>query len=164
MALMVVRRGELGTVMVYWMTGLPGSPLTNGSITPEHGSFQMTPSDTSSQILLTVSINHLPLVLCYLLKTLSCMQATPRSPHGVPEVFAVWLTVEPVVPLSLPAKVNPTTGTSLLEPSGVVQLAASVFSGVESSGNVRLVLRSSLKTSCRLVFLGVVVLFALALP
>ena len=55
-ALAVVRRGELGTVMVYWMTGLPGSSLANGSITPEQGSFQMTPSDTSSPILLTVSL------------------------------------------------------------------------------------------------------------
>jgi G-protein coupled receptor 98 len=53
-ALTVVRRGELGTVMVYWTTGLPTSSAANGSITPEQGNFQMTPSDTSAQILLTV--------------------------------------------------------------------------------------------------------------
>ena len=53
-------------------------------------------------------------------------------------MFAVWLAVEPVVPLSLPAMVDAATGTALLEPSGVVQLASTAFSGVESSGNVRL--------------------------
>ena len=63
-------------------------------------------------------------------------QATPCNPHGVQEVFAVWLTVEPVVPLTLPAEVDTATQTALLEPSGVVQLANSAFSGVESTGNV----------------------------
>ena len=58
-ALTVVRRGTLGTVMVYWMTGLPNSPVANGSITPEQGSFQMTPTDTSAQLLLTVHILYI---------------------------------------------------------------------------------------------------------
>ena len=138
--LTVVRRGELGTVMVYWTAGLPGSSIANGSLTPEQGSFQMIPTDTSYQILLTVS---LPMLTVMCLSFLLCikqnhlaMQATPRSPHGVPEVFAVSLTVEPLVPLSLPAEVSPTAGTALLEPSGVVQLASNAFSGVESTGNV----------------------------
>lgn len=63
-------------------------------------------------------------------------KAIPRDPHGVQEVFAVWLSVEPVFPLTLPVMVDPTTQTALLEPSGVVQLASNAFSGVESTGNV----------------------------
>ena len=46
------------------------------------------------------------------------------------------LSVEPLVPLTLPAEVDPATRMALLEPSGVVQLASDAFSGVESSGNV----------------------------
>ena len=65
------------------------------------------------------------------------IQATPHDPHGVQEVFAVWLSVEPVVPLTLPAEVDPATQTALLEPSGVVQLARTAFSGVERTGYVR---------------------------
>ena len=68
---------------------------------------------------------------------LSHVQATPRDPHGLPEVFAVWLSVEPVVPLTLPAAVDSATQTALIEPSGVIQLASDAFSGVESTGNVR---------------------------
>lgn len=48
----------------------------------------------------------------------------------------MWLSVESVVPLTLPVMVDPTTQTALLEPSGVVQLASNAFSGVESTGNV----------------------------
>ena len=62
MALTVVRRGELGTVMVSWSAGLPGSSAVNGTITPEQGSFQMGPTDTSYQILLTVSNRTIVLV------------------------------------------------------------------------------------------------------
>lgn len=49
----------------------------------------------------------------------------------------MWLTVEPVVPLTLRAQVNPTTQTAFIEPSGVLQLASDTFSGVESTGNVK---------------------------
>ena len=62
--LTVVRRGELGTVMVYWTAGLPGSSIANGSLTPDQGSFQMTPTDTSYQILLTVSLPILTVMHC----------------------------------------------------------------------------------------------------
>lgn len=51
-------------------------------------------------------------------------------------MFAVWLSVEPVVPLTLPVMVDPTAQTALLEPSGVVQLASNAFSGVERTGHV----------------------------
>ena len=62
--LTVVRRGELGTVMVYWTAGLPGSSIANGSLTPEQGSFQMTPTDSLYQILLTVSLPILTVMHC----------------------------------------------------------------------------------------------------
>ena len=52
--LTVVRSGALGTVMVYWMTGLRNSTIANGTITPDRGSFQMNPTDISAQIVLTV--------------------------------------------------------------------------------------------------------------
>ena len=65
------------------------------------------------------------------------MQVTPVSTHGVQEVFAVSLSVEPIVPLNFPAQVDPATQTAHIEPSGVVQLASDAFSGVESTGNVR---------------------------
>ena len=48
----------------------------------------------------------------------------------------MWLSVEPVIPLTLLAEVDSTTQTALLEPHGVVQLASDAISGVESAGNV----------------------------
>lgn len=134
--LTVVRSGQLGTVMVLWMTGLPNTTITNGSITPEEGSILMTSADTSAVINLLVCgykehLVHLPYQYHY-------SQATPREPHGAQEVFAVYLSVQPVTPQTFPAQVNPLTYISILEPSGVVQLASSTFSGVESTGNVRI--------------------------
>ena len=70
---------------------------------------------------------------------MSCMydlQAVPREPHGLQEVFAVYLSVQPISPLTFPAQVNPLTEVSLFEPRGVVQLAGSAFSGVESTRSV----------------------------
>lgn len=75
-------------------------------------------------------------------------QAIPRYPHGVEEVFSVWLSVDPVVPLTLPAMINPTTQTALIEPSGVIQLASNSFSGVESTGNVSILNDYNLFTLC----------------
>lgn len=56
--LTVVRSGALGTVVVYWMTGLQNSSVANGSIVPDQGSFQMNPSDTSAEIMLMVCTNN----------------------------------------------------------------------------------------------------------
>ena len=58
-ALTVVRSGALGTVMVYWTTGLTDSTIANGSIIPDRGSFQMNPTDTSAQIILTVCMYNI---------------------------------------------------------------------------------------------------------
>ena len=122
--------------MVLWMTGLPNTTIANGSIAPEEGSILMTSADTSAVINLLVCgyIEH----LVYLPYKYHYSQATPREPHGAQEVFAVYLSVQPVTPQTFPAQVNPLTYISILEPSGVVQLASSTFSGVESSGNVRI--------------------------
>lgn len=135
-ALTVVRSGQLGTVMVFWKTGLPNATIANGSITPEEGRNLMTSDDTSAIINLLVCdyVEH----LMYLPYQYRYSQATPREPHGVQEVFAVYLSVQPVTPQTFPAQVNPLTYISILEPSGVVQLASSAFSGVESNGNVRI--------------------------
>lgn len=51
-------------------------------------------------------------------------------------MFTVQLSVEPVLPLTFPAQVDPARGTALLEPRGVVQLSSDAFSGVENTGNV----------------------------
>ena len=48
--------------------------------------------------------------------------------------LSIWCRMMWFVPLTLPAEVDPATQTALLEPSGVVQLARTAFSGIERTG------------------------------
>ena len=66
--------------------------------------------------------SHTPLLL----------QATPRDPHGVPEVFAVRLAVASLTD-QFHAQVDPTTSTAIIEPQGVVQLGGVAFSALEGT-------------------------------
>ncbi len=54
-ALTIMKRGQLGVVLVSWATGLPGGSLVNGSITPSSGSILMEPEESDVTIELTVS-------------------------------------------------------------------------------------------------------------
>jgi len=58
------------------------------------------------------------------------IQATPRYPHGEPEVFAVQLSVDSLTP-QFPARVDSSLAVTYIEPQGVVQLGRDSYSGIE---------------------------------
>lgn len=58
------------------------------------------------------------------------IQATPRYPHGEPELFAVQLSVDSLTP-QFPARVDSSLAVTYIEPQGVVQLGRGSYSGIE---------------------------------
>lgn len=106
-ALTVVRSGQLGTVMVFWKTGLPNATIANGSITPEEGSILMTSDDTSAIINLLVcdSIEHLIYVLALPISLFAGY--TTRASRGPRSVCRVPLSAASHSP-DLPCPSEPT--------------------------------------------------------
>ena len=70
------------------------------------------------------------IVKCLLFPHSIITQATPREPHGEPEVFVVSLSVVSQTD-NFPSEVDTDAGTAYIEPQGVVQLARGDYSGVE---------------------------------
>ena len=108
--LTVNRLGQLGTVEVTWAAStIPGSTLSIGTTSPITNSFTLTPSNTSVNFTLT---------------------ATPVEPHGLPEVFAIQLSVTSRTPM-FAAGVDGAADLAIIEEWGVVELGGSTFTGLE---------------------------------
>ena len=112
--LTVNRRGQLGDVEVTWTAAsIPGSLFSVGSTTPATNSFTLTPTNAATRFTLT---------------------ASPVEPHGIPEAFAIQLSVTSLTQ-QFAAGVDSSADLAIIEEWGVVQLGGRTLTGLEG-GNV----------------------------